>query len=428
VGLVLANATLLTQDAQRRVLRGSLRVEGERIAAIGGVQRERGDEVLDCAGKLVMPGLVNAHTHAPMTLLRGYGDDLALETWLRERIWPVEAKLTAATTRAGADLAVLEMLESGTTSFLDMYFFTDEVARAAEGAGVRAWAGFPLLDAGTPEFAADRQLPEAEAFVKRWLGHPIVTPVLAPHATFTCGPATLDAAGKLAAAHGLLLHTHCAETRREVYEVEQRHGARPVELLARHGCLNERAVLAHCGWITKQEVTAIAGARAKVAHCPVSNLKLATGGFTPLPELLAAGAVVGLGTDGPASNNTLDMFETMKLTALLHKHHRWDPTAIPAQTALDLATRGGAACLGRSDLGSLEPGKLADLVVLDAGSARMQPLHDPVSQVVYAARGTDVETVVVHGTLVVRERKALTIDAPRVLARAAEAAQRLTRA
>jgi 5-methylthioadenosine/S-adenosylhomocysteine deaminase len=426
VGLLLADGIVLTQDAQRRVVSGSVRIEGARITAVGEVRRERGDDVLDCAGRLVLPGFVNAHTHAPMTLLRGYGDDLALESWLKERIWPVEAKLTAATTRAGADLAMLEMLTSGTTSFNDMYFFTDEVARAAEQAGLRAWAGFPFLDFGTPELKPEQLVPHGEAFIKRWLGHELVTPAVAPHATFTCGPATLKAAGELSARHGVPLHTHCSETRHEVYDVEQRHGARPVAQLAKHGCLTQRTILAHGGWITKEEVRAIAAAGAKVAHCPVSNLKLATGGFAPLPELFGAGATVALGTDGPASNNTLDMVETMKLAALVHKHHRWDPTVIPAQQALDMATRGGAAALGRSDLGAIEAGKLADVIVLDARGPRMQPLHDPVSQVVYAARGTDVESVVVHGKVLMRERRTLTLDAERVIARAGEAARSLT--
>lgn len=425
MGLLLHDGIVLTQDAQRRVVRGSVRIDGERIAAVGDVRAERGDDVLDCTGRIVLPGLVNAHTHAPMTLLRGYSDDLVLERWLQDRIWPVEAKLTAATTRAGADLAMLEMLGSGTTSFNDMYFFTDEVARAAEQAGLRAWAGFPFLDFGTPELKPEQMLPRGEEFVKRWLGHTLVTPVVAPHATFTCGPATLRAAGELSARHGVPLHTHCSETRHEVYDVEQKHGARPVAQLAKQGCLTARTILAHCGWITKEEVRAIAAAGASVAHCPVSNLKLATGGYAPLPELLAAKATVALGTDGPASNNTLDMFETMKFAALIHKHHRWDPTVIPAQQALDMATRGGAAALGRSDLGSLEPGKLADVVVLDTRAPRMQPLHDPVSQVVYAARGSDVESVVVHGKLLLRERRALTLDADRVVARAAEAARTL---
>jgi 5-methylthioadenosine/S-adenosylhomocysteine deaminase len=374
VGLFLDGGIVLTQDARRRVVRGSVRIDGERIVAVGAdAKRERGDEVLDCAGRIVLPGLVNAHTHAPMTLLRGLADDLPLEQWLRERIWPVEAKLTPATTRAGADLACLEMLLSGTTSFADMYFFQDEVARAAEHAGMRAWPGFPLLDFGTPEHPAERQVAECEAFLQRWQGHDLVSPVVAPHATYTCGPATLEAAAKLSARYNVLLHTHCSETRTEVYDVEARRGARPLALLERHGCLGPRTILAHCGWITKEEVRTIAAARASVAHCPVSNLKLGTGGFTPLPELLSAGANEPLGTDGAASNNTLDVLETAKLTALVHKHHRWDPTVIPAQTALDLATRGGATALGRSDLGSIEAGKLADVVLLDARAAPSAP-------------------------------------------------------
>ena len=426
MGLLLEHGTLVTQDAQRRVLRGNLRLDGGRIAALGPeVRRERGDEVLDCTGRLVLPGLVNLHTHTPMTLLRGVGDDLPLERWLQERIWPLEAKLTAEAVRAGSDLALLELLTSGTTAFNDMYFWPEETAQAAVQASIRAWLGHPILDFPTPDLPAERHLPESEAFLQRWRGNALVTPTVQPHATYTCGPARLEAAAKLAERFAAPFHTHCSETRTEVYDVEKQHGARPVELLRRHGALGPRTILAHCGWITKEEVRTLARAGAKVAHCPVSNLKLGTGGFTPLPELLAEGAGVGLGTDGAASNNTLDLFETMKLTALVHKHHRWDPTVIPAQVALDLATRGGAEALGRSDLGRLEPGAAADVVVLDARTPRMQPLHDPVSQVVYAARGTDVEHVVVNGRLVVRERRCLTLDAEQVVARAVGAAQRL---
>jgi 5-methylthioadenosine/S-adenosylhomocysteine deaminase len=428
VGLLLQGGTVLTQDAQRRVLRGDVRIADGRVAALGqGLARERGDEVLDCVGRLVLPGLVNLHTHSPMTLLRGYSDDLPLERWLRERIWPAEARLTAEAVRAGSDLAMLEMLGSGTTSFNDMYFFPGETAASAVDAGIRGWLGHPILDFPTPDLPAEQHLPASEAFLRRWQGHPRITPTVQPHATYTCSPARLEEAGKLAQRFGAPFHTHCSETRDEVYDVEARHGARPLALLERSGCLGPRTVLAHCGWITKEEARTIARAGASVAHCPVSNLKLGTGGFTPLPELLAAGAKVGLGTDGAASNNTLDLLESAKFAALVHKHHRWDPTLVPAQAALDLATRGGADALGRPDLGRLELGAAADVVVLDARTPRLQPLHDPVSQVVYAARGSDVEHVLVGGEVVVRGRVHRSLDAERVIQRAAAAAQRLVR-
>lgn len=424
--ILVRGGTILTQDEERRTLRGDVLVEGHRISAVGKV-RKRARTTIDARGMLVMPGLVNAHTHAAMTLFRGLGDDLPLEEWLETRIWPAEEALTPPDVRAGADLAMAEMISSGTTAFNDMYHHEDEVAKAAEHAGVRCFAGFPVLDFPSGGLEPSEMPARARAFLDRWKGHDLVTPTVTPHATYSCGPATLDWCGKLAEEFDALIHTHCSETRKEVYDVEKRHGARPVEQLARHGCLTPRAVLAHCGYITKEEVKQIAAAGARVAHCPVSNLKLATGGTAPVPELLAAGVPVALGTDGPASNNTLDMFETMKFAALIHKHHRWDPTVLPAQTVLDMATRHGAACLGRDDLGSIEPGKTADLILVDASSPRMQPLHDPVSQIVYAARGTDVSAVIVAGKVLMRDASLTTVDAKRAARRAQVAATRLVR-
>ncbi|HVL87949.1 MAG TPA: amidohydrolase [Candidatus Thermoplasmatota archaeon] len=424
--LLLKGGTVLTQDDERRVLgNADVLVEGDRIVSVGKAKPSlKAKTTIDAKGMLVLPGLVNAHTHAAMALLRGYADDLALKEWLETRIWPAEAKLAAADVRAGTDLAMLEMIAGGTTAFNDMYFFTNEIAQSARDANVRAVVGFPFLDFPTPEAKPDEMPSLARAFLARWKGDPLVTPAVAPHATYTCAPPTLARVAELAREHEAPLHVHCAETRTEVYDVERRHGARPVALLEKAGCLGPKTVLAHCGYVTKEEVRTIAASGAAVAHCPVSNLKLATGGVAPVPELLAEGASVALGTDGPASNNTLDMFETMKLAALLHKQHRWDPTVLPAQTAFDLATRHGAKALGLQ-AGSIEPGKLADLVVLDPSSPRMRPLHDPVSQVVYAARSTDVRTVVIGGAVVMRDRKFATLKPEGVIKAAEKAAARI---
>jgi len=289
---------------------------------------------------------------------------------------------------------------------------------------LRGFIASNFLDFPTPDRRPEESPEAARAFHARWRDHPLVTPTLAPHATYTCGPATLDTVRRLQEElGGCLVHTHCSETRTEVYDVEARHGRRPVAQLAHHGLLGPRTVLAHCGWVTKEEVRTIAASGASIAHCPVSNFKLATGGWLPVPEVWEAGGVIGVGTDGPASNNTLSLFETMKFMALGQKQHRWDATAAPAQRVLDAATRDGARALGRDhDLGSLESGKLADIILVDARKPHLTPLHDPVSHLVYAASAQDVRTVIVHGRPLLLEGRFQTLDPETVMREATEAA------
>lgn len=427
--LLVRGARILTQDAHRRELVGDVLVRDGAIVKIGDVQ-ERAEETIDARGKILLPGLVNAHTHLAMTLLRGWGDDLALEEWLRTRIWPIEDRMTEQDVRVGTRLAALELIAGGTTTFNDMYFFEDAVAEECAQAGLRGFAGFGMVDLGkTLLDGANPKLPEAEAFLKKWAQHPLLRGAIGPHAVTTCGEPTFRRSIELAQKYDTLLHTHAHETRTEVYAVLAEKGARPLAFLERVGALTDRTVLAHCGWTTKAEVDAIARAGAGVAHCPVSNLKLATGGYAPVPELLAKKARVGLGTDGPASNNTLDAFETMKFAALIHKHARWDATVLPAPTILDLATRGGAAALrleGR--VGSIEVGKRADLVLVDPRRPHLTPLHDPVSHLVYAARASDVYATVVDGRVLKLDGEYRTLDADRVLDEAQRTAERLVAA
>ncbi|PKK85578.1 MAG: hypothetical protein CVT48_04795 [Thermoplasmata archaeon HGW-Thermoplasmata-1] len=428
MSLLVENARIVTQNEGREIFEGSVYVEGNRIVEVSkGRINVEAERKLDGTGCLLMPGLINTHTHAPMTLLRGYGDDMLLEEWLHNRIWPVEAKLTPATVDVGTKLALLEMISSGTTCFSDMYFFEDTIARVTRDAGVRGFLGFSLLDFGTPEIKPDEMLCECERYVRRWKGEEIVKPVVAPHATYTCSPELLSKCAEIADENGVLLHTHCSETRKEIYDVQNKYGKRPVQQLADCGLLGERTTLAHCGWLTKQEVADIARAEAKVSHNPVSNMKLATGGYTPLPELFDAGATVGLGTDGAASNNTLDMFETMKFAALIHKHHRWDPQVCNAQAVLDMATLGGAETLGLgSELGSIEEGRLADFILLDTKNPRMTPMFSPVSHLVYAARGSDVKATVINGKMVYENGKFATLDCEMILEDARSAASELS--
>lgn len=428
MSLIIRKAHILTQDGARRHLVGDVHVDNGVIRQVGHV-KARADEVIDGSRKLLIPGLVNAHTHLPMVLFRGWGDDLPLEEWLKTRIWPAEDRLDEAAIRAGTRLALLELIASGTTTFNDMYFYEDAVAQEADKAGLRGWAGFGMVDTGKVEGdAPNPKLPECERFVQKWAEHPRIRAAPAPHATYTCGPKTYAQSYQMAERFDALVHTHLSETRSEVYELENQRGARPPKYLEQAQCLGPRSVLAHCGWITKDEVRSIAQAGAGVAHCPVSNMKLATGGTCPVPEFLEAGAAVGLGTDGAASNNTLDLFETMKFASLLHKHLRWDARLLPAQTTFDLATREGARVLRWQDrIGSIEVGKRADLVLLDLDSPRMQPLHDPVSQIVYAAQGGDVHATIVDGRILKLADDYRTLKPDKVLEAARRAAERLTK-
>ena len=428
MSILIKHSTILTQNDSRQQLQGDVYIEDHQIVEISKKPLSiEADYKIDGTRKLVLPGLINSHTHIPMTLFRGYGDDMLLKDWLEQRIWPVEAKLDKKYIKSGTELGLLEMIASGTTSYLDMYFFEDIIAEVTEKVGIRGFLGFAVVDFDTPEYKASELIPQSEQFVKRWKGNTLISPVIAPHSTYSCNPETLQKSLEVAMKYNVPLHTHCSETRDEVYDVEKRYGVRPVEQLKKIGLLQKGTVLAHCGWITKNEIFEMKNAGVVVSHCPVSNMKIASGGYAPIPELLDARVPVGLGTDGAASNNTLDMFETMKFCALVHKNHRWDPAVLPAQTVVDLATIGGAACLGvQQTLGSLEEGKIADLIMIDLKKPHLTPLYNPVSHLVYAARGTDVCTTIVNGTILMLDNEYLTIDMQKTLERAEKDAQELT--
>jgi len=428
MSILIKHSTILTQDDSRQQIKGDLYIEDHLIVECSKKPLSiEADYTIDGSKKLVLPGLINTHTHIPMTLLRGYGDDMLLGDWLAQRIWPVEAKLDKKSIESGAELGLLEMIASGTTTYLDMYFFEEIIAKVTQKAGMRGFLGFALIDFDTPEFAASELLPQCEQFIKQWKGNPLISPVVAPHSTYSCSPETLEKALEIATTHQVPLHIHCSETRDEVYDVEKKYGVRPVEQLKKLGLLQKGTSLAHCGWITKNEIYDIKNAGATVSHCPVSNLKIATGGFAPIPEFLDACVPVGLGTDGAASNNTLDMFETMKFCALVHKNHRWDPTVLPAQVVVDLATRGGACCLGvEQTVGSLQEGAIADVIMVDLKKPHLTPVHDPLSQLVYAVRGTDVCTTIVHGVPLMLDREFLTLDFEKTMERAQKIASELT--
>jgi 5-methylthioadenosine/S-adenosylhomocysteine deaminase len=424
VDLVVRNGTVVTVDAARRVIPGgAVAVEGGRIAAVGPAAEidaaYRGRDVLDARGGLVIPGLVNAHGHAPMVLFRGVADDLRLMEWLTKYIFPAEAKnVSAPFVKTATRLAALEMIRSGTTTFVDMYYFEDQVAEAAKEAGIRGVLGSTLIE--VPGGAPDaRTIPEAlanaERFLQRWKDDPIITPAVAPHSAYLCSPETLKAARALADRFGAPILIHLSEVQDEVKTVKERYGKTSTEHLRDLGFLRKGVLGAHGVWLSESDRAILKAAEAGVAHCPQSNMKLSSGA-APVAAMLAEGLRLGLGTDGAASNNDLDMFEEMDAAAMLAKHATGDPTAAPAPKVLEMATLGGARALGMEDrIGSLEKGKRADLVVVSTDAPRMHPLYDPVSHLVYVAKGADVSDVVIEGKVVMRGRKVLTLDEAAVI-------------
>lgn len=383
-----------------------------------------GTERLDAGGMLLMPGLVNAHTHLAMTLFRGYADDMPLKPWLEEKIWPVEMKLTGEEVYWGSLLGVVEMLRAGVTCFNDMYHFFEDGTRAAAEGGIRALPSGVLLG-----FVGDplENLKQAVEFATRFDQSGTITPMLGPHAPYTCSDELLVAVTEQALEHGLAVHIHLAETAHEVEASLAQHGVTPVRHLADLGVFEARVTAAHCVHLTAEDIAILAEKKVGIAHCPGSNMKLASG-FQPLPALLAAGAVVGLGTDGAASNNNLDLLEEARLAALLHKGYSGDPTVVNATQALQMATAGGAAAVGLGDrIGTLEVGKRADCLLVNLRGPHTQPVFDAESQMIYAAHSSDVDTVVVDGAVLVRQGQLTRLDEEEVIAQATECARRLTR-
>ena len=426
VALVITNATVVTMDAGGRVIHnGAVAIDGRDIVAVDTAPavaaRFTAQQTIDTSGDIVMPGLINTHTHAPMVLYRGLADDLALMDWLQKYIFPAEAKtVTPEFVRAGTRLAALEMIQSGTTAYADMYYFEEEIARATKEAGLRGVLGqtiiqFPVADAKTPA----QGLARAEAFIKSWADDDLIVPAIAPHAMYTLDAASLKSARTIADRHKAPVLIHLAETRDEVNIARERHKMTPVKYLDSIGFFGARTIAAHGVHLSDDDIRTLAARRVAVAHNPESNMKLASGA-APVPALQKAGVVVGLGTDGAASNNDLDMFEAMRQAALLHKHATGDPRALPARTALEMATIHGARTLGLDrELGSLEPGKRADLLIVSTRSARQTPMYDPLSHLVYVTRGDDVRTTIVNGRVLMRERRVETMDEQAVLREAA---------
>ncbi len=430
--LVITGGTVVTMDDARRILApGALAVNGTDIVAVGTPQeiaaRFNATETIDATGQVVLPGLINTHTHAAMVLYRGLGNDLNLQDWLTRYIFPAEAKTVSPEfVRAGTRLAALEMILGGTTTFVDMYYFEEEVAEATREAGLRAVLGqtviqFPVADARTPEEALAR----TRRFVDRYRDDGLIRPAVAPHSMYTLSAATLQEADRLAREQQVPLLIHLEETKTERQDSQKTHGLTPTAYLAKLGLLGPHLLGAHGVWLGPADIALIARSGAAISHNPESNMKLASG-VAPVVDYVAADVALGLGTDGAASNNDLDMFEAMRQAALLQKVTRADPTAAPASLVLELATRGGARAIGMADrIGQLTPGRRADVIVVDTRAPHLQPMFDPIAQVVYAAKGSDVRTTIVNGRILMHDRVVRTLDAPSVLSDARRMADRV---
>ncbi|MFC5133693.1 MULTISPECIES: amidohydrolase [Haloferacaceae] len=382
-------------------------------------------ETLDATGGLVIPGLVNAHTHVSMTLLRGYADDKPLDAWLREDIWPAEAELTDDDVEVGAELGVLEMIRSGTTAFADMYFATDRVADVVDRAGVRARLGHGVVTVGKEESLAVADVEESLAVAAELDGAADgrVRTAFMPHSLTTVGEEHLREGIERANGAAVPVHLHANETREEVEPILEERGERPLEYADDLGALGEGTFLAHCVHVDDAEIDLLAETGTAAVHCPASNMKLASG-MAPVQRMREAGLTIALGTDGAASNNDLDLFDEMRDAAMVGKLAADDASAVPAETVVEMATAGGADALGLPG-GRIAEGEAADLAIVDLDAPHLTPVHDPVSHLAYAVRGSDVRHTVCDGRVLMRDREVLTMDAESVQARATEAASDL---
>lgn len=421
IDLLLVNGTVLTLDDEgARFEPGGVAIRGAEIVAVGAADEVRAGvsarKVLDVKGCVVLPGLINAHTHAAMTLFRGLADDLPLMDWLQQHIFPAEQKLTEEWVYWGTLLACAEMIASGTTTFCDMYLFEHKVAEAAKAAGVRALVGEVLYDFPSPSYGPPEEgLRFTESLIHRWGSDPLIRIAVEPHALYTCSPKLLEQCHELAVRCNVPLILHLSETEAEVRQILERYGRRPVQHMESLGVLDSRLIADHCVCLDEKDLELLGERRVNVVHNPESNMKLGSG-IAPVPRLLEMGVNVALGTDGCASNNDLDLFGEMDTCAKLHKIAAMDPTVLPAPDVLKMATRNGARALGlEGRIGKLSPGCWADVIVVDFQRPHLTPLYKPISHLVYAAGGSDVRHTIIHGRLVMEDRKLLTMDVEEVM-------------
>ncbi len=405
---------------------GSVLIEKDLIVDVGTDIKGPADVVMDGAGKVLIPGLVNTHTHLSMSLLRGMADDLPLETWLEDYIWPAEAHLDGDHCYAGALLAALEMIRTGTTCCNDMYFFMDDVARALDEAGLRGVICHGMIDTGDEE-KRKKEIKETERIIEKChnTAEGRIKVALGPHAPYTCSEELLRWSRDKADKEGLQIHMHVSETEGEVQSIMESTRKRPFEYLASLGLLGPDLLAAHAVWLTNEEINLIRAQDVKLSHNPISNMKLASG-ISPVTEMIDKGICVSLGTDGAASNNNLDLFQEMKTSTLLQKVNHMDPTALPTRKVMEMATIDGARALGLEDeLGTIEVGKKADMVLVDMKTPHLTPPGNYLSHLVYSAEGYDVDTVICNGQILMLEKEVLVLDQVEVMDLAREAAEDL---
>ena len=417
--LVITGGTLITMSAGMEIIEDSLVGIKDDIIVAADKNTDSGcsilkvKETIDASGCIVMPGLVNTHTHIPMVCFRGMADDLPLMEWLSKHIWPAEMNfVNKEMVYDGAMLAMAEMILSGTTTFCDGYFFEDTITEAVSTVGMRAVVSQGFADVFmSDKTRADKMMAAAKRFVKRWQPHaPMITPAYFCHSPYTCSPDTLVRVKDAAREDGILYLMHLLENKDETDIILNLYGKKPVQLLCDLGVLDEQTIAVHCNWLTKEDMAIFADLGVKVSHNPESSMKLASG-IAPIPEMLKKGIIVGIGTDGCASNNDMDMFREMNTAALIHKVNSLNPTVMNAETVCKMATIGGAKSLGLDKLtGSIEKGKKADIILVDMNQPHLTPLYNSYSQLVYAARGADVKTSIINGKIVMKDRNLLTID------------------
>lgn len=421
--ILIDNVTILGNEIKK----GSVLIENDKIIDINKNKGQKdADEIINGERKVIMPGIVNTHTHLSMSLLRGLSDDLPLDTWLNHHIWPVEANLNGDYCYAGALLACMEMIKSGTTTFNDMYFFMDQVAKAVDEAGLRGMLCHGMIDLGQEE-KRKAEFKETMRIIEKCHNRADgrIKVAFGPHAPYTCSEELLRGVREKADKMGLKIHIHVSETQFEVQQVMEAHGSRPFEYLHEIEFLSEDIIAAHAVWLSDKEIEIIKEKKVSLSHNPASNMKLASG-ISPVSKLINEGVNVSIGTDGAASNNNLDMIEEMKTAALLQKVNTLDPTVLPAQKVFEMATINGAKALGlQDDIGTIEVGKKADMVLLDMNVPHLTPFRHPISHLVYAANGGDVNTVICNGEILMKNKKLEVLDEAEVVKLAGNAAEDL---
>jgi 5-methylthioadenosine/S-adenosylhomocysteine deaminase len=423
---LIKDARIVTQNTQRQVMDGDVLIEDGTIKQVGGKVRGSADVEIDAAGDIVLPGLINTHTHVAMSILKGIVDDLPFDRFL-DKVFAVDAKRTERDIEVGAVQGCIEMIRSGTTTFLDLYYSEDVIARAVERTGIRGILGWAVLD---QQFTTQSGVPleNCKRFHQQFKGRPRIYPAVGLQGVYVCSTETFLGAREYALQNDLLLTFHLSETRKEVSDCKRKEGKRPADYLASIGFLNDHCVAAHSAWLTINEIKHLAKTGTKVSTCPVSNMKLATGGVAPIPEMVAHDVTVSIGTDGSTTNNSLDMFGEMKTLTLLQKASRWDPTVLPAQKVLDLATIDAAKAVRMDNMiGSVEVGKKADLIILDGKAPNLRParLDTLISYLVYSSFGTNVKTMLCDGKIVMRDWAVTTVDEEKALLEGEEQAKTL---